>query len=166
MKPSVRWMTASDKAAITQILKQIPEFETDEVPVAEELIDSYLQDSTLSGYYIMVADSDSKAVGYICYGNTPLTKGTWDIYWMAVSPAEQAKGIGKALMAAAEKEIEAREGRLILIETSSKPVYERTRRFHQAQGYELICCIPDFYSPGDDKLIYRKRILRTGAKSS
>jgi GNAT superfamily N-acetyltransferase len=158
MKPSIRWMTISDKPAILNILRHTPEFEPDEVVVAEELIDCYLHDSTASGYYILVADSGSMAVGYICYGNTPLTKGTWDIYWMAVSPAEQAKGIGKALLTAAEEDIKGKKGRLIIIETSSKPEYEKTRRFHQARGYELLCCIADFYSPGDDKLIYQKRL--------
>jgi GNAT superfamily N-acetyltransferase len=159
MKSSIRWMTLNDKPAIMQILRQTPEFEPDEVVVAGELIDSYLQDSVSSGYYVMVADSGSKPVGYICYGNTPLTKGTWDIYWMAVSREEQAKGIGKALLAAAEEDIKDKKGRLILIETSSKPSYEKTRKFHEGRGYELICCIPDFYSPRDNKLIYQKRLF-------
>jgi len=64
-----------------------------------------------------------------------------------------------ALMEAAEKEIRQAKGRLAIIETSSTPAYENTVRFHLGQGYELIARIPDFYSPGDDKLILQKLTL-------
>jgi GNAT superfamily N-acetyltransferase len=156
MKLHIRQMTAADKPALIQLVKQIPEFESGEVSIAEEVIDSFLNAPIASGYYILVAELESSLVGYICYGNTPLTKGTWDIYWMAVAPEEQAKGIGKTLIENAENDIRKHNGRLIIIETSSKPEYEKTRRFHSARGYENICCIPDFYSPGDDLLIFQK----------
>jgi GNAT superfamily N-acetyltransferase len=128
------------------------------VAVAEELIDSYLNDPSGSGYHILVAEVDSTITGYICYGPTPLTEGTWDIYWMAVAREKQGQGIGSALMKSAEKEIMRAKGRLAIIETSSIPAYEKTRNFHLSQGYEVICRIPDFYTPGDDKLILQKRL--------
>jgi ribosomal protein S18 acetylase RimI-like enzyme len=150
-------MTGKDKPAILKILKNTPEFEPHEIAVAEEVIDSYLNDPAGSGYHILVAETGSSAPGYICYGATPLTEGTWDIYWIAVDPKEQARGIGKALLSAAENDIKNNQGRLILIETSSKPIYEKTRDFHKSQGYDIICRIPDFYAPEDDKVIFQKR---------
>src|SRR4030042_577997 len=90
--------------------------------------------------------------GYICYGPTPLTEGTWDIYWMATTREKRRQGIGGALMVAAEEEIRKAQGRLAVIETSSLPHYENTRRFHTRQGYETISRLPDFYTPGDAKL--------------
>jgi ribosomal protein S18 acetylase RimI-like enzyme len=128
------------------------------VVVAEELIDCYLDDPSNSGYHILVAKVDSTVAGYICYGPTPLTEGTWDIYWVAVAQENQRQGIGSALMKSAEKDIVRAKGRLTIIETSSTPGYEKTRRFHLGQGYEVICRIPDFYAPGDDKLILQKRL--------
>lgn len=151
-------MTYDDKPDIMRILRVIPEFKPSEVVVAEELIDSYLRDPCNSGYYILVAEVDSLVVGYICYGPTPLTEGVWDIYWMAVTPGKQGQGIGSALMTSAEDKIKEAQGRLIFIETSSTLEYEKTRRFHQHQGYEVICQIPDFYAPGDNKLILQKRL--------
>ena len=150
-------MTGKNKPAILKILKNTPEFEPHEVVVAEEVIDSYLNDPTGSGYHILVAEIGSSTQGYICYGATPLTTGTWDIYWMAVDPKKQARGIGKALLSAAENNIKNNQGRLILIETSSKPIYEKARNFHKSQGYDIICRIPDFYAPEDDKVIFQKR---------
>jgi ribosomal protein S18 acetylase RimI-like enzyme len=126
--------------------------------VAEELIDSYLESPSDSGYYILVADVNSTVAGYICYGPTPLTEGTWDIYWVAVAPENQERGIGTALIESAEREIRKANGRLVIIETSAIPAYEKTRRFHVSHGYQIVARIPDFYAPGDDKLILQKRL--------
>ncbi len=158
MKPKIRPMTSKDKPAIMQILQVTPEFTLGEVAVAEEVLDSYLNDTSGSGYHVLVAEVNSSVVGYICYGPTPLTKGTWDLYWAAVAPQKQGHGIGRALFALAERKIKEAQGRLALIETSTKPEYERTRRFHYSQGYQLACRIADFYAPGDDKLIFQKRL--------
>jgi GNAT superfamily N-acetyltransferase len=128
------------------------------VAVAEELIDSYLDDPAGSGYHILVAETGSTVEGYICYGPTPLTDGTWDIYWMAVAREKQGQGIGSALLKSAEKEITKDQGRLSIIETSSTPTYEKTRNFHLSRGYDIAARIPDFYAPGDHKLILLKRL--------
>lgn len=151
-------MTYEDKSAVMQLLRNMPEFKPAEANVAEEVLDSYLRDPIKSGYHVFVAEIGSSVAGYVCYGHTPLTEGTWDIYWLAVAPEQQSQGIGKALLTFAEYKIKETKGRLALIETSSKPEYERARRFHQSQGYELICRIADFYAPGDDKLVFQKRL--------
>jgi len=141
-----------------KILRITPEFKPSEVVVAEEVIDSYLSDPDGSGYYALVAELDSAIVGYICYGLAPLTEGTWDIYWMAVAADKQGKGTGRTLLAHAENQMREAQGRLIVIETSSKAGYEKTRRFYLSHGYQVISHIPDFYAPGDDKLILQKRL--------
>jgi len=50
-------------------------------------------------------------------------------------------------------------GRLFLIETSSLPIYDPTRRFYLKHGYEQAATIGDFYTDGDDQVIFRKRLL-------
>ena len=140
------------------ILHSTPEFLPREVVVAEELIDSFLTSPQESGYHILVAETDGKVMGYICYGETPLTEGTWDIYWIAVDRTRQGKGIGRALMRETENKIRELKGRLAIIETSSKPDYNKTRRFHSSQGYSEIALIPDFYTVGDGKVIMIKRL--------
>lgn len=157
MKLNIRPMTQSDKSQVMRVLAATPEFKPSEVPIAEELIDAYLDSGPESGYHILVAEAESLVIGYICYGPTPLTEGTWDIYWVAVAREKQGLGVGGALMAAADSKIKEARARLVLLETSSTAEYEKTRRFYQHQGYELVCRIPDFYTPGDDKLVYQKR---------
>jgi ribosomal protein S18 acetylase RimI-like enzyme len=141
-----------------KILQDTPEFKPSEVTVAEEVIDSCLNDPENSGYYTLIAEDGSEIVGYICYGPTPLTNGTWDLYWMSVARDKQGQGVGTALMKAAETAIRKSKGRLALVETSSTPAYEKAKRFHLGLGYEIIARIPNFYSLGDDKLILQKRL--------
>jgi len=151
-------MVKEDKPVLMKILRHTPEFKPYEVAVAEEVIDSYLKDPKGSGYTVLIAENDASLAGYICYGPTPCTEGTWDLYWIAVDRDKRERGIGGALMKAAEKAIRKAQGRLIIIETSSTPMYEKTRRFHLDHDYEIVARIPDFYAPGDDKLILQKRL--------
>ena len=150
-------MTGEDKPAIMHILRATPEFKPSEVVVAEEVLDSYLNDPS-AGYFTLVTETDTVIAGYVCFGLTPLTEGTWDIYWIAVARELQGKGIGATLLTAAEDKIKQLKGRLMLAETSSTPEYDKTRRFYQSQGYVVVAQIADFYVPGDDKIIFQKRL--------
>lgn len=158
LKTKIRPLLASDKLSLMELLRATTEFSSADLAVAEEVLDCYLKDSTGSGYHIFVLDRDSQISGYICYGPTPITEGTWDIYWIAVAQEARGQGLGKRLLGFAGEEIVKARGRLILIETSSKPEYQRTRGFYLSQGYEVISRIPDFYAPGDDRLILWKRL--------
>ena len=160
MKPLIRPMLSGDKAALLNVLDAMPEFSPADVVVAREVIDAYLRDPAGSGYNVLLAEIDTSVVGYICYGPTPLTQGTWDIYWMATSPNRQKQGIGSDLMVSAESKIVESRGRLILIETSDRPDYQKALRFYQQHGYGIICRIFDFYAPGDDKIVLQKRLDR------
>jgi len=145
-----------DRTALLSILKNTPEFKYSEIVIAVELIDACLRDNKKSGYYVLVAEENQEVVGYVCYGPTPLTDGTWDIYWEAVSRSKRGQGIGRTLLKAAEREIQKAGGRLALVETSSTPAYSKTRQFYDRHGYDEIARVPDFYEPGDDKIILRK----------
>jgi ribosomal protein S18 acetylase RimI-like enzyme len=158
MNTTIRPMQAADKPAVMHILQNTPEFLPEEVIVAEELIDAYLESPGGDGYYILVAETNGKVSGYSCYGETPLTTGTWDVYWIAVDRKQQGSGIGGALMKVTEDKISAAKGRLVMIETSAKPNYDKTRRFYASQHYTEIALIPDFYTVGDDKVILMKNL--------
>ena len=155
---NIRPMISKDKSALSQILRNIPEFTAAEVALAEEVISNYLSSFQESGYFILAAEKEKTIGGYICFGPTPITEGTWDIYWIAVDRDIQGQGLGKELMKAAEEEIKEAKGRLIVVETSSKTGYEKTNVFYQRAGYKETCRIRDFYTIGDDQIIYEKRL--------
>jgi len=97
-------------------------------------------------------------VGYVCFGPHALTQGTYDLYWIAVDPIAQGRGVGHALLARAESEVQACGGRLLLIETSDTPVYAPARRLYEASGYRREATVHDFYAYGDSLLIFAKHL--------
>ena len=155
---SIHPLTVKEKSAVMRILQDTPEFLPPEVIIAEELIDAFLEDTETSGYYIYIAEIDGEIAGYICYGNTPLTEATWDIYWVAVAHDKRGSGVGRILMKHAEDDIKKMHGKLIMVETSGKPEYNKTRRFYDTLNYQRVCQIPDYYAPGDDLVLFSKRL--------
>ncbi len=143
---------------VRRILEDTAVFREDEVAVALEVLDSYYdhpgQDYTAVGAF----SHDGKLLGYACYGPTPCTLGTWDLYWIAVDPGTQRTGVGTLLLQEVERRLARERARLVIIETSSLPIYDKTRRFYLRQGYPEVARVPDFYSEGDDRVIYAKRI--------
>ena len=115
-----------------------------------ELVDA----DASEGYRFVVAEVEGQVAGYACFGATPLTIGTWDLYWIAVDPALQGKKIGRALFEAAVKAVRAEGGRMLLIETGGKTSYGATRNAYLAWGCREVARVPDFYEVGDDKVIY------------
>lgn len=91
--------------------------------------------------------------GYACHGPTPGAAGVHDLYWIAVDPSLQGRGVGGVLLRAVAARIQAEGGRQMVIETASKPSYAATRAFYLRHGAELVDRVPDYYAPGDDKLV-------------
>mgnify|MGYP001103856962 CR=1 FL=1 len=87
-----------------------------------------------------------------------MTQGTFDLYWIAVDPAAQGRGIGHALLARVEAEVQARGGRLLVIETSGTLAYAAARRLYETSGFRCEAVIHDFYAPGDDLIIFGKKV--------
>ncbi len=150
-------METRDRERVKQILAEVNVFPPTEIEVAIELIDSYLSGSP--DYTIKVAaDENGDVLGYICYGRVPLTDAVWDIYWIVVGKGFQGKGVAGRLLEFVENELYAKNARAIMVETSSKPEYQSARDFYTRKGFSEVCRIGDFYSEGDDKIIYRKKL--------
>src|SRR5947209_14823950 len=91
---------------------------------------------------------NDQAIGFAYYAPAAMTDRTWYLYWIAVSKQIQARGVGGALLRHAEDDIRHHKGRLLLIETSSLPHYELTRRFYLKHNYEQTAVLRDFYADG------------------
>jgi GNAT superfamily N-acetyltransferase len=150
-------MQARDKGPVLGLVRATGFFTPAEVAVAEELIDIYLERPDQKDYDVVVVDNEAGApAGYMTWGPTPLAEDAYDLYWMAVAPSEQGKGRGKELVRWLEAEVGRRNGRVVVIETSSQPKYHGTRQFYIDLGYKEVARIPDFYRAGDDRVIYAK----------
>jgi ribosomal protein S18 acetylase RimI-like enzyme len=146
------------RSSIQQLLRATRVFRESEIDVALEVIDSYFilpeGDYTALGAFT----PGSELLGYVCYGPTPCTTGTWDLYWIAVAPEAQGSGVGSQLLQEVERRLALKDARLVIIETSSQPLYAATRAFYERRGYQVVARVPDFYTEGDDRLIFAKRI--------
>jgi ribosomal protein S18 acetylase RimI-like enzyme len=154
----MRELVKEDLPALTGILNSCGAFTEEEVACALELLEIVLRDPLQQDYRVAVADGPEEIGGYILYGPVPLTRGTFDIYWIAVDPRCQGQGVGRRLMAHAEQMAREAGGRMICLETSSQGSYQRTREFYRQAGYREESRIRDFYRPGDDRLTYVKRL--------
>jgi len=165
MNLTIRPLVAADRSGVFRILENAGNFTPEEVATALELIDEWLELGEHSGYltYVLEArDADSSEVlGYVSFGPTPLTESTFDLYWIAVDKSKHRGGVGKRLLKFTEEETVRRGGKMLLIETSSQETYGGTIQFYEKTGYELVGKIPEYYKPGDDKLIFAKRLTQS-----
>ena len=148
-----------DGSQIQSITAQAGVFSPEEIECVRELWEEYLSLGPEGcGYSFIVYRHGDRVLGFACYGPRDLTNGAFDLYWIAVDPNARCQGVGRALLTASENAVSERGGRMLIAETSGTPHYEATRKFYFSMGYENEASIKDFYTRGDDLLIFVKRI--------
>jgi D-alanine-D-alanine ligase len=152
----MRHTLEKDKEPILEFVRNTEFFRDHEVVIADEVLRDAVRDGPQGHYKSYTAEANGEPVGWVCFGQVPCTMGTFDIYWIAVSPHTQKRGVGSLILKHAEKEIAHRGGRVIVIETSGNPKYSATRKFYEKNGYIEKARIHDFYFSGDDKVMYVK----------
>ncbi len=154
--PVLRDLTTADRGRIEEITRAVGVFHEGETAVALEVFDAMAAGSP--DYVALGAEQDGRLAGWICWGPTPCTQGTYDLYWMAVDPALQGSGIGTVLVREMEHRLEGL-ARLVVVETAGRPDYRNTRDFYEARGYRPAATIKDFYAPGDDQVVFVKSLV-------
>ncbi|MEN6386178.1 MAG: GNAT family N-acetyltransferase [Phycisphaerales bacterium] len=158
MKINIRKAIAADMLPIMDIIVRTDFFRPVEIDIAKEVFEDAVLQKPGCTYQSYVAVKNAKPVGWVCFGATPCTVGTFDIYWIAIDPDCQKQHIGSQLLAFAEKQIAEQKGRLSVIETSGSEKYKATQQFYIKNGYSQKANIDDFYAPADPKLIFTKII--------
>lgn len=154
-------LRASDPAAVRHIVESSGFFYTHEVDVAVELVEAALAEGPASGYHFVFAELDGKTVGYGCVGPIACTQSSFDFYWIAVHESCRGHGVGRRLVAACEERMRELGASRVYVETSGREQYAPTRHFYRACGYEEVAVFPDFYAPGDAKVVYLKVLRQT-----
>jgi acetoin utilization deacetylase AcuC-like enzyme/GNAT superfamily N-acetyltransferase len=131
-----------------------------EVEVAVELVIERLAKGDSCGYHFIIAEHYGRLIGYACYGPIPCTESSYDIYWIAVHPDYQGRGVGRQLLKETERMIKKGGGVRVYVDTSQRIQYASTRAFYERCGYKLESLLPDFYAQGDGKAIYCRQLLR------
>ncbi|MFK7847230.1 MAG: GNAT family N-acetyltransferase [Rhodothermales bacterium] len=101
---------------------------------------------------------DEKPLGVLYCIPEMMTEGTWNILMLIVIEDAQGKGCGRSLMHHAETVLKEQDVRLLIVETSSLDGFEVARAFYPKCGYTEEARIRNFYTKGDDKIIFTKSI--------
>ena len=150
----------ADPARVGELLTATAFFRADEVAIGIELIEERIAQGAASGYELLFADDPAtpRLLGYSCFGEIPLTRGSWDLYWIAVAPDAQGRGLGRRLLTESEQRIAAAGGHRVFVDTSGRADYAPTRAFYERCGYHAAARLTDFYAPGDDKVVYARTL--------
>lgn len=146
----------SDPEQIEALVGSTQFFSPEEVGIARELASDALTNRDNSHYRFVLADTGGELAGYACFGRIPGTRSAWDLYWIVVAPGSQDRGIGRQLLREVEARVRAATGDRLYAETSSREQYVPTRRFYCRCGFNQAADFPDFYAPGDGKIVYVK----------
>jgi ribosomal protein S18 acetylase RimI-like enzyme len=158
MSTTIRALRPDDRPYLLEALRSDRTFTDEEVTVALELIDNALE-NVQHDYEVRVADIDGRpAAGYICFGRTPMTASTYDLYWVVTHAQARGHGVASSLVRSMEAELATVGGRSIRVETSQKESYGAARSLYARLGYPMLARFPDFYRPGDDLIVYYKRL--------
>jgi len=151
---SLRPVERAQRARLEELTRATGFFREEEVATAVELLDESLAGDT--DYRFVGAFEQDELTGYACWGPTPGTEGTCDLYWIVVDRRRQGAGIGTQLLSEVEGRLLDEGCRLVVVETSSRADYAPTRGFYENRGYTRAATIPGYYAPGDDLVVYTK----------
>lgn len=154
----IRPTTQADTPHLLKLTEGTGVFKPHEIVALNEVLSDYHAGAHQEGHVAVTFEEHGKILGYAYYAPAAMTDRTWYLYWIAVTRDIQAKGIGGKLLRHVEKDIHKRKGRVLFIETSSLPHYELTRKFYLKHGYEVTGILLDYYSDGDDMVVFRKKL--------
>ncbi|MDA8138924.1 MAG: GNAT family N-acetyltransferase [Desulfobacteraceae bacterium] len=149
-------LQAEDPERVRRLVAITGFFNPEEIDIAEELVRERISEGEISGYFFVMAEHYGRLVGYSCYGPIAGSANSFDLYWIAVHPDYQRRGMGRRLIKETERLIHKAGGRRIYVDTSQRAQYTSTRLFYERCGYRLEAMLTDFYAPGDGKAIYCK----------
>ncbi|MBY0457555.1 MAG: GNAT family N-acetyltransferase [Gemmataceae bacterium] len=154
----IRPARQADTTGILDLTAATGVFKPHEVETLEEVLCDFFDHNHHFAHRAFVREEAGRVVGHVYHALEEMTARTWCLWWIAVSPDQQGKGIGRELLAFVEDDVRAVGGRLLVIETSDTPAYELTRRFYLKHGYAAAAAVPDYYADGDGKVVFWKRL--------
>lgn len=155
----IRPITPADSAKVIALTISSGLFSEEDAAFLDKMLADYFTGKSQEGH-VCVIDEAAQPLGVAYYAPEPVTNGTWNLLLIAVRGDCQGQGIGSGLLRHVEDTLSQAGQRLLLVETSGLPSFERTRQFYTKCGYEAEARIRDYYNEREDKIIYRKALTR------
>jgi GNAT superfamily N-acetyltransferase len=153
--------TTPEKRDITRVFEIVEStkfFYDHEVEIAVELVTERLAHGESTEYYFVFAEVEGVTAAYSCFGPITMSKTSFDLYWIATHNDFRGKGIGRKLLEETCNQARNMGCSIIIAETSGLDHYAPTRAFYISNKFDLEARLKDFYTMGDDKLFYTKRL--------
>lgn len=123
----------------------------------DEMISDYLNNlETQDIWFTYIDDNKPVAIGY-CVPEK-LTNGTYNLLAIGVSQDSQRNGVATEMMNYIEQLLRLKEGRILIVETSSDDAQIGARTFYEKIGYTQMAVIKDFWNDGEDKIVFWKKL--------
>lgn len=151
--PTIRPVVPGDMTALKSVIDACALFPGE---MLDAMAAPYLDGEAGGDFWLTVDVAGPVAVAYCAQER--MTQGTWNLLLIAVHPDNQGRRIGGALLREVEGTLSARGERVLLVETSGLPTFERTRDFYRKNGYGEEARIRDYYQDGEDKIVFRKLV--------
>ena len=154
----IRPTVPDDSPDLLATARETKVFKPMELAALKEVLDDYHIREQANGHRALTFEHEGRPVGFVYYAPAAMTDRAWYLYWIAVEVTLQGGGRGSALLRHVEQEITAAQGRLLLVETSSLPLYEPTRQFYRKHNYEQLAHVTDYYADGDSMVVFGKKM--------
>lgn len=154
----IRPITPDDTSALTEVICSSGLFRQEDADSIQAMLDEYHSRKDDDGRHIVTFVENGSLAAVAYFSPKEFTDRVWELLMIAVTGSHQRQGLGSKLLRAVEDSVRAVNGRLLLIETSDKTSFERTRLFYQKHGYVEVARIPDYFTDGDGKVSFIKRL--------
>lgn len=151
----IRHATPADTSALLALCEESGLFGPNEMEFLGAMLAEHFGGNSDQNWLV---DEDDTLVSVALYAPERMTEGTWNLLLIAVRPDRQGQGRGSALLRHIEHALATRGERVLLVETSGLPNFERARAFYRQGRYDEEARIRDYYKAGDDKIIFRKAL--------
>lgn len=155
----IRSVEPEDAPTVVSLAVAAELFAADDATVVEAMMDDYVAREHDRGHGCAIdVDASGEPVAVAYWEPATATDRSWYLTMIGVRRDRHRQGRGSVLLRYVEQQLRADGQRLLLVETSSTPTFDRARSFYRSRGYGEEARVRDYYEPGDDMILFRKAL--------
>jgi len=114
-----------------------------------------LQEETVTCWY---AEQAGEVIAAIIFVENEHRSGGYRLEYFGVHRQHRHRGFGWQLIGRMLESVASRGGRYVETFTCDLPEYAGARKLFERNGFQFLCRMPDYYYPGEGKLLYLRVI--------
>lgn len=154
MNRKIKAVTKSDVVGLKKVIDSSALFPAEYL---DDMISDYFNNPETHDIWFTCTDNDIQVAFGYCVPEK-LTDGTYNLLAIGVSKEAQRNGIASQMMTYIEQQLKQKDGRLLIMETSSHEAQTGARNLYKKIGYTEATVIKDFWKDGEDKIVFWKKL--------